>query len=120
MNNDNLSGSEAIYAFCAWLTTRNQGVTMGAFHNCSDVSPLIAHFCKSQGLSDPGKDYHERIKPTNDIFVESGNLFQSMKNADWKVEVKSFDISTCGGKGKFPDGEKCSGCLDCESGENNV
>ena len=113
MKDDKLSGAEAIYAFCAWLTTRKQPVTMSSRHNCAVIPPLIKHFCETQGLDKPRDDYHEKIKPTNDVYIEKPNLFNGFKSAGWKNEVKSFDVSGCEGSGRLPDGNFCKGCISC-------
>ena len=56
---DKLTASEAIYGFCAWLTTRDKVVEMGAAKDCGNIANLIAIFCNENGLVDPRENYHE-------------------------------------------------------------
>lgn len=48
-----LSGSEALFGFIAWLTTREEEVTLGSERDCARPAELIDEFCKINHLSDP-------------------------------------------------------------------
>jgi len=48
-----LSAAEALYAFGAWLTTRDVPVTMSAKHQAGIVVELIGEFCDANELPDP-------------------------------------------------------------------
>ena len=48
-----LSGSEAIYGFCGWLTGRKEVTKMGHKHDCAIIADLIDEFCKANNLSNP-------------------------------------------------------------------
>src|SRR3972149_6674436 len=50
---DNLSASEALYAFCAWLTSRKEVVTLSDNHDAGAIVELIAVFCKVNDLTEP-------------------------------------------------------------------
>ncbi len=56
-----LSGSEAIYGFGAWLTTRDEPVTMGAKHDCGIVAELIDIFCKTNKLEEPRDNWTDNL-----------------------------------------------------------
>ena len=63
-----LTASEALFAFCDWLTTRVEVVSIGdRFGRSSQfgapVIELISAFIKSQELSPPRENWHERVKP---------------------------------------------------------
>jgi len=57
--NRELSGSEAVYAFCGWLSGRKEVTKMSEKHDCAVIASLIDEFCKSQQLSEPGLDWHK-------------------------------------------------------------
>ena len=54
-----LSPSEAIFGFCAWLTTRKETITFGSSEDCSQIPDLIKEFCDANNLERP-KNYWER------------------------------------------------------------
>ena len=57
-----LSGSEALYGFCGWLTTRKEVTKMGAKHDASEIADLVAMFVSSQELSKPREGWSENMK----------------------------------------------------------
>jgi hypothetical protein len=56
-----MTASEAIYGFCAWLTTRNEVTTMSAKHNAGSTCDLIATFCKENKLPEPRDNWTENL-----------------------------------------------------------
>jgi hypothetical protein len=48
-----MTGSEAVYGFAAWLTTREEVTTMSASHECSVIADLCDKFCKCNRLRSP-------------------------------------------------------------------
>ena len=54
--------SEAIFAFCAWMTCRQEAITIGAANNAAPIVPLIKAFLESQEFEEPREDYVDRIK----------------------------------------------------------
>ncbi|KKK70001.1 hypothetical protein LCGC14_2928390, partial [marine sediment metagenome] len=48
-----LSGSEALYGFCGWLTTRDEAVTFSGHHNAGVAADLVALFCEVNDLAEP-------------------------------------------------------------------
>jgi hypothetical protein len=54
-----LSPSEAIFGFCAWLTTRKETIIFGASEDCSPIPDLIKEFCDANNLEQP-RNYWER------------------------------------------------------------
>ena len=54
-----LTGSEAIYGFCTWLTTRKEVTKMSSKHNCAIIDNLIKEFCAVNELSEPADDWHK-------------------------------------------------------------
>ena len=56
-----LSGSEAIYGFCGWLTGRKEKTVMSAKYDCAVIADLIDEFCKENGLTDPEENWHENL-----------------------------------------------------------
>ncbi len=72
---DQVSPSEAVFAFAAWLTCRDEAVTLGATHNASPAAELVGAFNKSQGFAGPRDDYTNRLKPypKESVATHSGN-----------------------------------------------
>ena len=60
---DEISASEALFAFAAWLTTRPTTTHLGMHHDVPPVIERIKEFCKSQGLAEPRPDWDDKIKP---------------------------------------------------------
>lgn len=58
---EDLSGSEAVYGFAAWLTGRKESVTMSATHNAGSVAELVAKFCKTNKLSEPRENWTDDL-----------------------------------------------------------
>jgi hypothetical protein len=57
----NLSASEAIYGFCAWLTTRDEETVMGASSDAAPAAQRIAEFCKKNNLPDPRDGWEKAL-----------------------------------------------------------
>jgi len=60
---DNMTPSEAIYSFMAWLATRPTTLMVGKVHECSEVATLCDVYCQVNNFSAPAEDYH--TKPSN-------------------------------------------------------
>jgi hypothetical protein len=56
-----LSGSEAVYGFCAWLTTRDKSITMSAKHNSAPIAELIKEFCQVNSLTKPREGWEKSL-----------------------------------------------------------
>ena len=56
-----LTGSEAIYGFCAWLSTRKEVTKMSSKHDCAIIADLIKEFCDVNELSEPAGDWQKLI-----------------------------------------------------------
>lgn len=54
-----LTASEAIYAFCAWLTTRHCRTVMSATDDTAPIAELVGHFCCVNNLAKPRNEYTE-------------------------------------------------------------
>jgi len=62
----NLSGSEALYGFCGWLTSRRKPTVMGSAFDCSDIPKLIEEFCKVNKLPEPRGKWSENLTHPSD------------------------------------------------------
>ena len=58
---DKLSGSEAVYGFAGWLTTRETVTEIGSSKECGGIVRLIAEFCKANNLKEPRSNYNEDL-----------------------------------------------------------
>ena len=63
MDNDIISQSEAVTAFAAWLTTRDEVLKVGATKNAAKVAELTAAFVESQDFEIPRDNYTDLLKP---------------------------------------------------------
>lgn len=52
-----LTGSEAVFGFCAWLTTRKEKTIMGGSEDVVPVLELIQMFCEENKLPNPRENY---------------------------------------------------------------
>ena len=48
-----MSASEALFGFCAWLTTRKEKTVMSSSDDCAPICDLVAEFCKTNKLAEP-------------------------------------------------------------------
>ena len=65
-----LSGSEALFGFCAWLTCRDEEVVIGAGHDCAPICDLVKIFCDENHLSEPRDEWATHlIHPSGEVAV---------------------------------------------------
>ena len=62
-----LSGSEAIFGFCAWLTTRKEQTIMGSTDDAAPIVQLIGTFCDDNALPDPRDNYTDYLTIPEDV-----------------------------------------------------
>lgn len=77
---DELKGSEAVYGFCAWLTTREEVTEMGACKDSGAIADLMKVFCNTNNLSNPRENYSD--------------FLAIPQNNDSKLLLKEIDKST--------------------------
>ena len=53
----NLSASEAIYGFCAWLTTRKEKTVMSSSDDAAPICDLIKQYCEENKLKEPCENW---------------------------------------------------------------
>lgn len=58
---DKLTASEALYGFCAWLTTRKEKTVMSAKHNAADIAEKIKLFCEVNNLEKPRDRWEKNL-----------------------------------------------------------
>lgn len=56
-----LSGSEAIYGFVGWLTTRKEVTKMGSNQYCMPIIELAKEFCETNRLKEPKEGWHKNL-----------------------------------------------------------
>lgn len=88
---DELSGSEALYGFCGWLTTRDKPTTMSSHDECSPIANLIGTFCKTNNLSDPRDDWDKRLTHPEETSIKTGRVIKAFKYR----EAHSFSSVQC-------------------------
>lgn len=104
---ETLSGSEAVFAFAAWLTTRKKRTTMSEKDDAGEAARLVGEFIDKQGLVQPREDgsWVDEIIPmtekqvavdkNDEIFNYNsivGNLWQPAINAARKFYKINFDL----------------------------
>jgi len=57
-----VSPSEALFGFCAWLTTQKESTILGSEYNCSPVVERLEQFMESQGFEDCREEYTDYLK----------------------------------------------------------
>ena len=57
-----LSASEAVYAFCAWLTTRKEKTIMSSSDDSGAIATLVDKFCNANELDDPKSGWESCIR----------------------------------------------------------
>ena len=62
-----LSASEAIFGFVAWLTTQKTAIIAGSAHDCAPWVEKIQEFCKTNKLSEPRERWEQNIVYPSDI-----------------------------------------------------
>ena len=61
-----LSGSESLFGFCAWLTTNKEKTVMGAKNDCAPIADLVKQFCDTNKIADPRDNWDKLlIHPKN-------------------------------------------------------
>ncbi len=85
-----LTGSEALYGFCAWLTTRKKTTNMGGtLDNCGEIPPLITEFCEVNGLVKPRTFYTDNLTLPRDENKPVGGMKDPEASQAFK-ELKRF------------------------------
>jgi len=56
-----LTGSESIFGFCAWLTTRKEKTVMSSADDAAPIVELITKFLKVNNLEDPRENYTDYL-----------------------------------------------------------
>ncbi len=70
-----LTASEAVYGFMAWLICRTEVIKIGASENASPLPTLIKVFCDANGLADPTENYpNNLIHPKEIVYAQEGTL----------------------------------------------
>ena len=66
-----LTASEALFAFAAWLTTRDEVTILSAQHSAAPIAKLVGDFVAVNCLAEPRGDFNEHktrhpVYPDND------------------------------------------------------
>lgn len=56
-----LSASEAVYGFAAWLSYRKEPVIFSSHNNCAIIADLVDEFCKTNNLKNPRNDWQNNL-----------------------------------------------------------
>ena len=61
-----LSASEALYGFVAWLSCQDGTLKIGRSHECGNLATKVKTFCTTNSLVDPRVHWEKRlIHPSN-------------------------------------------------------
>jgi len=58
---DQLSASEAVYGFAAWLTSSKKTILFGSTHAVPTAIGLVDEFCKANDLSEPHEHWEQNL-----------------------------------------------------------
>ena len=61
-DNSQLQGSEILYGFLSWLTTRDEAITFSSKHDTNKAIKLLMLFLKYNKLSEPRKDWVKNLE----------------------------------------------------------
>jgi len=61
MRDKYLNASEAIYGLLAWLTTREEELTLGAHYDAAPAAELAKLFCETNDLPDISEDWPDNL-----------------------------------------------------------
>ena len=61
MSKDKLTGSEAIFGFIGWLTSRKKAVTFSATNDAAPAAELADEFCKANDLPEPRENWTDNL-----------------------------------------------------------
>ena len=58
---DELTASEALYAFAGWLTSRKEVTMLSAHHDAAAAAELVTTFCEHNRLQDPREGWQDKV-----------------------------------------------------------
>lgn len=58
---DLMSGSESVYGFCGWLTSRDKKTIMSSTDDAGVIADLIDMFVKTNKLSEPKDGWEKNL-----------------------------------------------------------
>jgi hypothetical protein len=50
MMNEKMTATEAVYGFAAWLTCRQEAITLGATHDAAPAADMVKRWCDTNNL----------------------------------------------------------------------
>lgn len=92
-----LSASEAIYAFAGWLSSREEGVLVGAAHDCSPLAKAVEDFCQEKGLAEPRPGWHLAQTPEPECVRGKPNGFYLLSGGEGACESCLVQLYTPSG-----------------------
>ena len=88
---DELLGSEALFGFCGWLTSRDKPTTMSSHDECGRIADLVGAFCKTNDLSDPRDGWDKKLIHPKEGTIKTGRVIKAFKYR----EAHSFSSVQC-------------------------
>jgi hypothetical protein len=67
--NNEMTASEAIYGFCAWLTCQEVKTIMSSKHDCAVIADRIKEFCETNKLTEPKDKWTENLKHPDNLVL---------------------------------------------------
>lgn len=90
---DELSGSESLFGFCGWLTSREEPTTMSSHDEAGHIADLVGDFCKTNDLSDPREGWEKKlIHPKSQDTIKANLLSRDVIKA-FRIKV-AYDFSS--------------------------
>lgn len=56
-----MTGAEAVFGFCAWLTTRAEKTVMSASDDSGVIARLVKQFCDTNKLIEPRENWTDYL-----------------------------------------------------------
>ena len=82
----NISASEALYAFCGWMSNMKNPVVFSREHQPCRVADFIEEFCRQNNLPEPREGWDKKLNPA---------FYKEVMKMDGNCVMHSLPLSLC-------------------------
>lgn len=69
-----MTASEAVYGFAAWLTCRQEAITLGAAHDAAPAADLVQRWCATNNLPPPRDEVYPGNITQPELYTANGEF----------------------------------------------